>query len=282
MIRSYFGISHNPFSIDENQTLLEHQQRHFDILKVHSQQGGLCVILGEPGTGKSVLKNALIHHNPKQWITPVINRSLHSWHNLLRLLCHAMQVDADGTDHKCEARLITEARNLNARGKLVIPIIDDAHLLPPDALHKLRLLLEDFPKNHNLILLGQPQLNTTLQLRHHSDFKNRITYSARIDTLAPAALVDFIHGQLDRAGLAHSTISEDATALIIRASEGALRAVKNLCVGALLEAVRDRTKIVDLKQINAVLMQPHWRHNSRDEPAQPVVVTTNQKNRHPG
>lgn len=281
MIRSYFGISHSPFSIDENQALLEHQQRHFDILKVHSQQGGLCVILGEPGTGKSVLKNALIHHNPKQWITPVINRSLHSWHNLLRLLCHAMQVDADGTDHKCEARLIAEARNLNARGKLVIPIIDDAHLLPPDALHKLRLLLEDFPKNHNLILLGQPQLNTTLQLRHHSDFKNRITYSARIDTLAPAALVDFIHGQLDRAGLAHSTISEDATALIIRASEGALRAVKNLCVGALLEAVRDRTKIVDLKQINAVLMQPHWRHNSRDEPAQPVV-TTNQKHRQPG
>lgn len=281
MIRSYFGISHSPFSIDENQALLEHQQRHFDILKVHSQQGGLCVILGEPGTGKSVLKNALIHHNPKQWITPVINRSLHSWHNLLRLLCQAMQVDADGTDHKCEARLITEARNLNARGKLVIPIIDDAHLLPPDALHKLRLLLEDFPKNHNLILLGQPQLNTTLQLRHHSDFKNRITYSARIDTLAPAALVDFIHGQLDRAGLAHSTISEDATALIIRASEGALRAVKNLCVGALLEAVRDRTKIVDLKQINAVLMQPHWRHNSRDEPAQPVV-TTNQKHRQPG
>lgn len=281
MIRSYFGISHSPFVIEENQALLEHQQRHFDILKVHSQQGGLCVILGEPGTGKSVLKNALIYHNPKQWITPVINRSLHSWHNLLRLLCQAMQVDADGTDHKCEARLITEARNLNARGKLVIPIIDDAHLLPPDALHKLRLLLEDFPKNHNLILLGQPQLNTTLQLRHHADFKNRITYSARIDTLAPAALGDFIHAQLDRAGLPHATFSDDATALILRASEGALRAVKNLCVGALLEAVRDRTKTVELKQVNAVLMQPHWRHNSRDEPAQPVV-TSNQKSRQPG
>jgi MSHA biogenesis protein MshM len=281
MIRSYFGISHSPFVIDENQTLLEHQQRHFDILKVHSQQGGLCVILGEPGTGKSVLKNALIHHNPKQWITPVINRSLHTWHNLLRLLCHAMQIDADGSDHKCEARLITEARNFNARGKLIIPIIDDAHLLPPDALHKLRLLLEDFPKNHNLILLGQPQLNTTLQLRHHADFKNRITYSARIDTLAPAALIDFIHAQLDRAALPHTTFSEDATALILRASEGTLRAVKNLCVGALLEAVRDRTKTVDLKQVNAVLMQPHWRQNSRDEPVQPIV-TSNQKTGTPG
>jgi MSHA biogenesis protein MshM len=122
------------------------------------------------------------------------------------------------------------------------------------------------------------KLTTTLQLRHHSDIKNRITYSARIDTLTPTALTSFIHNQLDRVGLPHSTFTEDATALIIRTSEGALRAVKNLCLGALLEAVRDRTKTVDLKQVNAVLMQPHWRHNSRDEPEEPLV-TSNQKNR---
>ena len=140
------------------------QQRHFDILKVHSQQGGFCLILGEPGTGKSILKNAIIRHDPKQWITPVINRSLHTWPNLLRLLCQALQLDTLGNDTKCEARLINEARAYNAKGKTIIPIIDDAHLLPVEALHKLRLLLEDFPKNHNLILIGQPSLNTTIQL----------------------------------------------------------------------------------------------------------------------
>jgi MSHA biogenesis protein MshM len=32
-----------------------------------------------------------------------------------------------------------------------------------------------------------------------------------------------------------------------------------LCVSTLLECVRDRTKVVDLKQVNRVLMQPHWR-----------------------
>jgi hypothetical protein len=31
---------------------------------------------------------------------------------------------------------------------------------------------------------------------------------------------------------------------------------RNLCVGALLEAVRDRTNTVDLKQVNGVLLQP--------------------------
>ena len=205
MIRSYFGLARDPFTLDEDAPLMEHQQRHFDILKVHNRQGGLCLILGEPGTGKTILKNAITRHDPKQWITPVINRSLHTWPNLLRLLCHAMQLETTGNDHKCEARLIAEARNLNAKGKLIIPIIDDAHLLPVEALHKLRLLLEDFPKNHNLILLGQPSLNTTLQLRPNTDFKSRVTYSAKLETLAPDTLESYIHAQLDHAGLPHHT-----------------------------------------------------------------------------
>ena len=278
MIKSYFGLSQQPFSIDEDAPLLDHQQRHFDILKVHSQQGGFCLILGDPGTGKSVLKNAIIRHDPKQWTTPVINRSLHTWPNLLRLLCQALQLDTLGSDTKCETRLINEARAYNAKGKTIIPIIDDAHLLPVDALHKLRLLLEDFPKNHNLILIGQPALNTTLQLRPQQDLKSRVTYSAKIDALAPSALTAFIHQQLDIVGLPHQTFTTEAVNLILRLSEGTLRAVKNLCVGSLIEAVRDQTKIVDLKQVNAVLMQPHWRHNAQDEPAQPLVVT-NQKPR---
>jgi general secretion pathway protein A len=276
MIRTYFGLARDPFIHDEDAPLMEHQQRHFDILKVHNRQGGLCLILGEPGTGKTILKNAITRHDPKQWITPVINRSLHTWHNLLRLLCHAMQLETAGNDHKCEARLIAEARALNAKGKLIIPIIDDAHLLPHEALHKLRLLLEDFPKNHNLILLGQPALNTTLQLRPNSDFKSRVTYSAKLDALAPDTLETYLNTQLDLAGLPHHTFTDEALHLVLRVSEGVLRAVRNLCVGSLIEAVRDRTKTVGLKQVNAVLMQPHWRHNTRDETQQPVVFT-NQK-----
>ena len=46
---------------------------------------------------------------------------------------------------------------------------------------------------------------------------------------------------------------------IVRSSEGGLRKARNLCLAALLEAVRDRTKTVELKQVNRVLLQPHWR-----------------------
>ncbi len=275
MIRTYFGLASNPFATSAQTPLLEHQQRHFDILKVHNQQGGLCVVLGEPGTGKTVLKNAIITANQKDWITPVINRSLHTWHNMLRLLCQAFELEADGSDHKCEARLIAEARSLNAKGKLILPIIDDAHLIPIEALRKLRLLLEDFPKNHNLILFGQQSFNTTLQLRVNEDIRGRITYSASLPRLAPEAITEFIHSQLDAVGLAHTTFTQAAIHLVARSSEGELRAIKNLCVGAMIEAVRDQTKIVDTKQINAVLLQPHWRHNRQDEPKEAVCFTPN-------
>lgn len=272
MIRTYFGLPRDPFIIDEDTTLLPQQQRHFDILKVHSQQGGLCVLLGEPGTGKTVLKNAILTYDQKQWITPVVNRSMHSWHNILRLLCASMELESDGADHKCEARLIKEARTLNARGKRLIPIIDDAHLVPVEALRKLRLLLEDFPKNHNLILIGQPDLNSTLQLRVNHDLKSRITYSAKLEPLSNQDLTDFIYAQLDRVGLPHHTFTDAGINLILRSAEGVLRSVKNLCVGAMIEAVRDQTKIIDTKQINAVLMQPHWRLHQDNEPQQPLFI----------
>ncbi len=272
MIRTYFGLAANPFATGEKTQLLEHQQRHFDILRVHSQQGGLCVILGEPGTGKTVLKNTIIHHEPKKWITPVINRSLHSWHNMLRLLCAAFELETDGCDHKCEARLISEARALNTKGKHIIPIIDDAHLIPIEALRKLRLLLEDFPKNHNLILLGQSAFNTTLQLRVNDDIRTRITYSATLGRLAPEGIIGFVKNQLDQVGLPHSTFTEAALNLIVRSSEGTLRAVKNLCVSSMIEAVRERTKTIDTRQVNAVLLQPHWRHNQQHEPAEPIMM----------
>jgi len=63
MIRAHFGLQKIPFD-SESLALLAHQQEVFDILKVHAQQGGLCLILGEPGTGKSVLKQALLTYDP--------------------------------------------------------------------------------------------------------------------------------------------------------------------------------------------------------------------------
>jgi MSHA biogenesis protein MshM len=84
-------------------------------------------------------------------------------------------------------------------------------------------------------------------------------------TVAPETIETFVLDQLDRAGLGHNTFTPEALALIIRSGEGLLRRTRNLCLGSLIEAVRDQARIVDLKQVNRVLIQPHWRKDC-DQP----------------
>jgi type II secretory pathway predicted ATPase ExeA len=142
---------------------------------------------------------------------------------------------------------------------MLVPIIDDAHLMPTDCLRKLRLLCEDFPRSHNLVLIGQPPLMQSLTLSINEEIRSRVTYSALLPRLGPEAVEQFILDQLDRAGLGHNTFSPEALALVVRSGEGLLRRTRNLCLGSLIEAVRDQTRIVDLKHVNRVLIQPHWR-----------------------
>jgi type II secretory pathway predicted ATPase ExeA len=258
MIRAHFGLAKEPFSA-ENPALLPQQREVLETLRVHCQQGGLCVIVGEPGTGKSVIKHALCQHDPKRLMTPVVNRTLHTYHSTLRILCEAFQIETEGVDYRCERRLIEEARRLNTAGKMLAPIIDDAHLMEVSALRRIRLLFEDFPKNHCLVLVAQPELMGRLALTVNEDLKNRVTYSVLLQKLAPDGVEGFIRAELDKVALAHTTFTDDALSLVVRSSEGVLRRARNLCLSALLECVRDRTKVVDLKQVNRVLLQPHWR-----------------------
>lgn len=258
MIRSHFGLEKDPFN-EREPCLLAHQQDVLDTLLVHARQGGLCVIMGEPGTGKSIIKNALIKHDPKKIITPAIGRTLHTYSNTLQVLCEAFGIDPKGRDTHRERKLIETAWTTHSKGKQLVPIIDDAHLLHIDCLRKLRLLFEDFPKSHNLLLIAQPPFIHTLRLGINDDIRSRITYSVHLKPLAPDDVQRFILEQLDRCGLAHTVFSDDALALIIRTSEGLLRRVRNLCVSTLLETVRDRQREAGLEQVNRVLMQPHWR-----------------------
>ena len=260
MINAYFGVKETPFNT-RKPVLLEQQQRAFDIILSQCQMHGLTLLIGQPGTGKTVVKEALRVHDEKRLAVPVVSRTLHTYHSILRILCEAFQVDYDGNDYKCERLLIDEAHRLNRNGKMLAPIIDDAHYMPIECLRKLRLLLEDFPKNHNLILIAQPDLLTKLSLTVNEDIKSRVTYSVLLQKLAPDDMEKFIRNQLDRVGLPHSAFTDNAIALIVRSSEGVLRRTRNICISALLEAVKDKSREVDIQHVNKVLMQPHWREN---------------------
>jgi len=260
MIRSYFGLTDNPFALRDIQ-LLPHQQEIHDTLRVHCQQGGLCLVVGRPGTGKTVIKESLKTLPEKEHLVATVARTLHTYTNTVKILCEAFRIEFESSAFKCERKLIQEAVNLNRSGKMLVTIIDDAHLMEMENLRKLRLLLEDFPKNHNLILIGQVELLSSLDLAVNQDIKSRVTYSVVTRRLSDDVMREFIHRELDRLGLAHSTFTNNATELIIRSADGVLRRCRNLCLSAMLETVRARAgKTIDIDVVNRVLIQPHWQN----------------------
>ena len=257
MIRSFFGLVRNPFDLREID-LLPGQQEILDTLKVHCQQGGLCLVLGVPGTGKSVIKQALQRLPENQHLVASVARTLHTYTNTVKILCEAFRVEFETSAFACERKLIEQAFALNHAGKSLTTILDDAHLMDLANLRKLRLLFEDFPKNHNLVLIGRSNLLATLDLGVNQDIKSRVTYSVITKRLNSDDMRAFILRELDRAGLGHNTFTPPAIDLIVRSADGVLRKARNLSVGCLIEAVRSANRTIDIDTVNRVLMQPHW------------------------
>ena len=257
MIRSFYGLTQNPFDRRELE-LLPHQREIHDTLKVHCQQGGLCLVLGVPGTGKSVIKQSLLRLPENQYLVAPVARTLHTYTNTVKILCDAFRVEFEHSAFACERRLIEQAFSLNHAGKSLTTILDDAHLMDLANLRKLRLLFEDFPKNHNLVLIGRPNLLVALDLGVNQDIKSRVTYSVITKRLNADDMRDFLLRELDRVGLPHNTFTRPAIDLIVRSADGVLRKARNLAVGCLIEAVRSANQTIDIDNVNRVLMQPHW------------------------
>ena len=261
MIRAFYGLTQDPFDHREIQLLPQQQEIH-DTLKVHCQQGGLCLVLGSPGTGKTVIKQSLQLLPENQYLIASVARTLHTYTNTVKILCDAFRIEFESNAFKCERKLIEQAFSLNHAGKCLTTILDDAHLMDLANLRKLRLLFEDFPKNHNLVLIGQPSLLAALDLGVNSDIKSRVTYSVITKRLNPDDLREFLLRELDRVGLGHNTLTDPAIDLIVRSADGVLRKARNLCVGCLIEAVRSGNKTIDIDNVNRVLRQPHWQKES--------------------
>lgn len=275
MINAYFGTSRTPFETDTElkNELLEHQLNAYTRLIDQANIGGFSVVVGEPGTGKTIFKQALTQLPDKQYNLIIINRSIYSWSAFLSLLAHAMEVEPKGRAPKIERSIIKQATKLKQRGRDLILVIDDAHLIAQNILKRIRLLLEDFPRNTSLVLIGQLELLAQIRMRENEEILSRVTNSAEFKLLSPADTESFILNQLDLSALPHSTFTHEAIALITKVSNGNLRATKNLCISSMLEAIRTQTKTIDISHVNKVLDQPHWRRSTQLEGIEPVSFT---------
>lgn len=257
MIKATFGLTKEPFCRSEVK-LLAQQQNMFDIIKIHSQQGGFSVIIGQPGVGKSVLKEHIEQlGKQKDTVVASFSQTMHTYLKILRQLAESLQIDVP--DKHLEKELIQIAYQHVRDHKTLFSVIDEAHLLDMNVLRKLRLLFDRFPKKNNLVLLGQPDLMYYLSMLANADIKSRITYSQTLYALNDTDMEHYIAQELEAVRLGVNTFEQGATELILRSAQGNLRLCRNLCYGSLVAACRSQKRQVGIQQVNDVLVQPHWR-----------------------
>jgi type II secretory pathway predicted ATPase ExeA len=257
MINAIWGIAREPFLRDCS-TLLSQQKTVLETIRAHARQGGFSVIVGEPGVGKTVLREHIEALDKERDCAVVsCSRTLHTYQQIAWQLAAAFRLETQ--QKSLEADLIEAAFAEVRERKTLYVLIDEAHLLDLVVLRKLRLLFERFPKNHSLVLFGQPELLHYLSLSTNRDIKSRITYSSTLKPLCDDELERYIVQELEKVKMGINTFDEGAMELIIRSAEGNLRLCRNLCYASLIEAARETKRIVSISHVNNVLVQPHWR-----------------------
>ncbi|MFO0697582.1 MAG: AAA family ATPase [Byssovorax sp.] len=207
------------------------------------------LLLGEPGVGKTCVLRALRRRLPEAGfrLTYCRNATL-GRRDFYRYLCHALGLHP--TTSAANLFLAVEHHIHEMRRDKIHPVflLDEAHLLHPDMMAHLHILMNyewDARALLSLVLIGLPELESNLSRRAHRSLLTRIHHRF---LLAPATTEDtaeYVRYRLSAAGCNHPLFPDDALAALHELSQGSLREIDRLASAALREAARRKKKLVE-------------------------------------
>ncbi len=134
------------------------------------------------------------------------------------------------------------------RGRRVVLLCDEAHLLVPEQLEDIRMLSNaemDSRSPAAIVLIGQPTLRRRLRQGAFAAVDQRIGLRVHIEGMEPTETASYLRHHLGLVGRADALFSDDAVAVIHQASRGMPRAVNNLALQSLVATFAADKGIVD-------------------------------------
>lgn len=263
VLQAHYGFTRMPFGRDLAPGMLHHSGAHDEAVARIAwciQERALGVVTGEVGSGKTVAARAA---------TAALDASRHTIIYLgnpaigSRGLYAAIVTALGGTPKFHKASLIPQTADALAaeeeeRGKRVVVVVDEAHLLAADQLEELRLLTNADMDSHSpfaCVLVGQPTLRRRIKLGTFAALDQRIALRFAMPTLTAAETTSYISHHLGLAGRSDTLFSDDALALVHQVSRGLPRAVNNLAIQALVAAYATSHNIVDESSARAAVAE---------------------------
>src|SRR5207237_8052188 len=127
-------------------------------------------------------------------------------------------------------------------------LLDEAHLLHPDVLAHLHILLNyewDSRALLSIVLVGLPELDDRLALGAHRPLLSRLHARLHLDPVTLDDTEEYLRHRLKLVGCEKEIFPRESTALLHEASGGAHREIDRLAALVLREAARTKSKLVE-------------------------------------
>ena len=241
MYMSFYRMAAEPFGITPDPRFLFLSPAHREALAALvygvSQRKGFISIIGEVGTGKTIILRSFLERVDRTRMTAIyLLNPLASFEQILdEILPPEFTGSTQDRFRTLQEWLIEEYR----QGRNVVVVIDEAQRMSPSTLEKLRLLSNLETAEHKLIqviLAGQPELERKLEQPNLRQLWERIAVRATIWPLNRRESVAYINHRLSKvlAPGSQQIFTRFAISHLVRSAKGNPRRLNILCDGALV------------------------------------------------
>ncbi len=246
MYTASFGLRCSPFEDRADAAFFfpaaEHEEA-IAAMQYEAQHGaGVGLILGETGTGKTILVRTLSRRLTESEKVVVLTVPGNGAVDILRESCKGFGVSLPSSLHDARglARLRRHLSRNIREGSRPILIIDQAEHLSPGDLNDVESLLEmqdDRGRLLRIVLAAHPRFRLLLEQPAFARLRQLAFTEHRINSLSESEVAQYIRHRLSVAGAAGTDIfSDDAIAAVFDQSQGVPRVINQVCSAAMLAA----------------------------------------------
>lgn len=264
MYTEHFGLEELPFTITPDTNFyfaVASHQETLNTLIVAARSGeGFIKVTGEVGTGKTLLCRKFLNSlEAEDFVTAYIPNPYVGPMTLLLGVADELGVEyPERLNQHRLLKLITDfLLETSKRGRRVVLCLDEAQALPIETLEALRLLSNLETERRKLlqvVLFGQPELNTKLSDPAIRQLKQRITFSCTLSPLDADDVEYYVSHRLRIAGYRGARLfTERALWRLSQGSRGVPRLINVLAHKALLAAYGEGTPYVNAQHVKAAI-----------------------------
>lgn len=284
MYTRFFGLRENPFALPPDPSYLYlggGDREALAHLRYGIEEGnGFVQLTGEVGTGKTLLVRAAVEKLPENIDVALILYPILSGLEFVKTICDELRVAypaGTGSLKDLIDGLNAHLLESHAQGQRTVLIIDEAQNLSREVLEQLRLLtnLETTKqKLLQIVLVGQPELDSLLAQHNLRQLAQRITARYRLASLTRAETYNYVLHRCRIAGATSPLFNRAALRWVYILSNGVPRLINIVCDRTLLGAYANEQPVVNAGVVRraAAELDLRMRHQAYNWPRLAAVA----------